>query len=44
MPMEYIVPSLRIDAFTNMAELDILEERLMQLTALEEDQFIVNFH
>ena len=44
MPMEYIVPSLCIVAFKNMAELDILEERLGQLVALEEDQFIANFH
>ena len=42
--MEYIVPSLRIAAFTNMAELDIMEERLAQLVTLEENQFIGNFH
>ena len=34
MPMEYIVPSLGIGAFTNMAELDIMEECLAQLVAL----------
>ena len=28
MPMEYIVPSLCITAFTNMAEPDIMEECL----------------
>ena len=44
MPMEYIVPSLRIAAFTNMAEPDIMEEHLAQLVALEEDRFIANFH
>ena len=44
MPMEYIVPSLHIVAFTNMAEPDIMEERLAQLVALEEDHFIANFH
>ena len=44
MPMEYIVPSLCIAAFTNMAEPNIMEERLAQLVALEEDRFISNFH
>ena len=28
MPMEYIVPTLRIAAFTNMADPDIMEERM----------------
>ena len=28
MPMEYIVPSLRITAFMNMVEPDIIKERL----------------
>ena len=28
MPIEYVVPSLRIAAFTNMADPDIIEERL----------------
>ena len=44
MPMEYIVPSLHIEAFTNMAEPDIMEECLAQMVALEEDSFIANFH
>ena len=44
MPMEYIVPSLRIAAFANMAEHDIMEEQLAQLVVLEEDFFIANFH
>ena len=44
MPMDYIVPSLRIAAFTNMAKPDIMEERLVHLIALEEDHFIANFH
>ena len=43
-PMDYIVPSLRITTFTNMVELNIMEERLAQLMALEEDRFIANFH
>ena len=44
MLIEYIIPSLRIVAFTNMAEPDIMEDRLAQLLALEEDQFIAKFH
>jgi len=44
MPMEYIVPSLRIIAVTNMADSGIMEERMEQLIALEEDRFIIGFH
>ena len=44
MPMDHIVPSLCITTFTKMVELDIMEERLVQLVALEEDRFISNFH
>ena len=44
MPMEYIIPSLHISTFTNMAEPDIMEEQLTQLMALEEDRFLANFH
>ena len=44
MPMEYIVPSLHITAFTNMEEPDIMEEHLAHLVALEEDRFIAKFH
>ena len=42
MPMEYIIPSLCIATFNNMDKPDIMEERLS--LALEEDQFITNFH
>ena len=44
MPMDYIVPSLRIVEFTGMAEHRVLEERLAQLTELEEDRFLAGFH
>jgi len=44
MPMEYIAPSLRIVAFTNMVDLNIMEERMSQLLSLEEDRFIEGFH
>lgn len=39
MPMEYIVHSLWIVAFTGIADHRALEERLAQLTELEEDRF-----
>ena len=44
MPMEYILPSLRIAQITGMADTDTVQERLAQLLALEEDRFIVGFH
>ena len=44
MPMEYIMLSLRIAAFTGMADHRALEERLAQLTELEEDIFLARFH
>ena len=44
MPMEYILPSLRIAQITGMLDTDIVEERLAQLLALEEDRFIAGFH
>ena len=43
-PMEYLVPSLRIIAFTHMDDIGIVQERLMQLVELEEDRFIAGFH
>ena len=44
MPMEYIIPILRIAQITEMADTDTMNERLAQLIALEEDRFIVGFH
>ena len=43
MPMEYIVPSLRISAFMEMDEPAVLNERLEKILELEEDRFIVGF-
>ena len=42
--MEYIVPSLRISAITEMTDTDAIEERLAELVQMEEDRFIVGFH
>ena len=44
MPMEYIVPSLRIAALTDMVDEETLNERLVNLVELEEDRFIVGFN
>lgn len=44
MPMEHIVPSLRIATFTRMKDRGALEERLAQLIELEEDRFLTGFH
>ena len=44
MPMEYIVPSHKIAALTDMADEETLNERLVNLVGLEEDQFIAGFH
>jgi hypothetical protein len=43
-PMEYLVPSLRIVAFTDMYDTSIVQERLVQLAEREEDKFIAGFH
>ena len=44
MPMEYILPSLRIARITGMDDIDTVDERLAQPLALEEDRFIAGFH
>ena len=43
MPMEYIVPSLRISDFTEIDDPGRLNKRLAQITELEEDRFIAGF-
>jgi transposase InsO family protein len=42
-PMEYLVPSLRIAAFTDMDDTGIVQERLAQLVELEEDDLLQDF-
>ena len=44
MPMEYVVPSLKIAVLTEMTDIEIVNERLLHLLGLEEDRFIVGFH
>ena len=43
MPMEYIVPSLRISTFIEMDDPDMMKERLVKILELEEDRFIARF-
>ena len=44
MPLEYIVPSLRIVAFTEMIDVGVVEEIFSQLVQIEEDHFIIGYH
>ena len=44
MPMEYIVPSLKITTLIDLADEETVNERLLHLVELEEDRFIVGFH
>ena len=44
MPMEYIVPSLRVEVVTYMVDEDTLNERLLHLLSLEEHHFIVGIN
>ena len=44
MPMEYVVPSLKIATLTDMADEETVNGILLHLVGLEEDRFIVAFH
>ena len=44
MPMEYIIPNLKIIALTDLEDEETVEERLLHLLELEEDRFVVGFH
>jgi hypothetical protein len=43
-PILYLVPSLRIAAFTGMDDTNVFQDMLTQLMKLEEDNFIAGFH
>ena len=43
MPMEYIVPRIRISSFTEMDDPSIMTKILKQILELEEDRFIAGF-
>ena len=44
MPMEYIVPSLKIATLIDLVDEETVNERLLHLVELEEDKFIAGFH
>lgn len=44
MPMEYIVPNLKIATLIDLTDEETIEERLLHLVELEEDKFIAGFH
>ena len=44
MPIEYIVPSLKITTLTNLVDEETVNERLLNLVELEEDRFVAGFH
>ena len=44
MPMEYIVPNLKIATLTNLVDEETVEKRLLHLIELEEDIFVAGFH
>ena len=44
MPMEYIIPSLKIATLTKLVDEETIEERLLHLVELEEDRFVAGFH
>jgi hypothetical protein len=43
-PIEFLVPSLRITKISNMLERGTTQERLSQLMEMEEDRILVGFH
>jgi hypothetical protein len=43
-PLECLIPSMRIESITNMTERDECQEILAQLMELEEDKIVVGFH
>lgn len=44
MPMELIVPFLRIDSIANLIEENIVHTRLEYLMGMEEEKLIATFH
>ena len=44
MPLEFMVPSLRIATITNMSESGATHERLSQLMEMEEGRIMEGFH
>jgi hypothetical protein len=43
-PLEFLVPSLRVAAITQITERGAIQERLNQLLSMEENQILAGFH
>jgi hypothetical protein len=43
-PLEFLVPSLRVAAIIDMTERGVVQERIIQLMNMEEDRILVGFH
>jgi hypothetical protein len=43
-PLEFLVPNLRVAAITQMTERGVVQKRLNQLLTMEEDRILVGFH
>jgi hypothetical protein len=43
-PLEFLVPSLRVEVITNMKERGAIQERLRQLMEMDEDRILIGFH
>jgi hypothetical protein len=43
-PLEFVVPSLRVETITNMTERGAVQERLIQLMEMEEERILAGFH
>ena len=44
MPMEYIVHMIMIVVITEIIDVGVVEERLLQLVRLEEEHFVAGYH
>ena len=44
MPLEYVIPSLRVATFIDMADLETIQEILAAIIELDEDWFLAGFH
>jgi hypothetical protein len=43
-PLEFLIPSLRVATITQMTERGAVQERLDQLLSMEEDRILAGFH
>jgi hypothetical protein len=43
-PLEFMVPSMRIAEITNVTKRGAIQERLIQLMEMEEDKILEGFH